>query len=205
MVFAMNQHPRPLTLLRRVSMTTYIIPPTVLYILQHSITGLKYFGQTTQDIRKYKGSGKYWKLHIKKWGPEHVVIRYVSKPYTDSDTISKRALAFSIRHNIVTSDKWANLILENGLDGAVKGHPVSDATKKKTSDTLTGVSHSDAHIRKRVDARRCVPQSDDHIQKRVNALTGGTLIRVECPHCGKIGGVNGMKRYHFDHCKMKPL
>ena len=23
---------------------------------------------------------------------------------------------------------------------------------------------------------------------------------VECPHCGKIGGVNAMKRYHFDKC-----
>ena len=24
---------------------------------------------------------------------------------------------------------------------------------------------------------------------------------VECPHCHKVGGVNGMTRFHFDNCK----
>lgn len=24
---------------------------------------------------------------------------------------------------------------------------------------------------------------------------------VECPHCGKRGGINNMNRYHFDKCK----
>jgi len=27
-------------------------------------------------------------------------------------------------------------------------------------------------------------------------------IQVECPHCGKRGDVSGMKRYHFDRCKI---
>jgi hypothetical protein len=30
--------------------------------------GLKYLGQTIQDPFKYKGSGKYWKNHIKIYG-----------------------------------------------------------------------------------------------------------------------------------------
>lgn len=25
----------------------------------------------------------------------------------------------------------------------------------------------------------------------------------ECPHCGKIGALNGLRRYHFDNCKFK--
>lgn len=29
----------------------------------------------------------------------------------------------------------------------------------------------------------------------------GPQIRVSCSHCQKVGGVSGMKRYHFDNCK----
>jgi len=28
-------------------------------------------------------------------------------------------------------------------------------------------------------------------------------IKIECPHCGKVGGSNIMKRWHFDRCKWK--
>ena len=30
-----------------------------------------------------------------------------------------------------------------------------------------------------------------------------TNIKYTCPHCGKIGNGNGMKRWHFDRCKEK--
>ena len=97
-------------------MTTYSIPPTVLYILQHSVTGLKYFGKTTQDIRKYKGSGIHWLRHCKKH-PGKIKTIWVSDPYIDSDAIVSFALAFSKEHNIVESKDWANIIPENGLSG----------------------------------------------------------------------------------------
>jgi hypothetical protein len=56
------------------STTTYQeITPTYLYIKQHSITGLKYFGKTTKsNPYKYNGSGKYWIRHINKNGKEHI-------------------------------------------------------------------------------------------------------------------------------------
>jgi hypothetical protein len=100
------------------SMTTYIIPPTVLYIKQHSITKKKYFGKTTaKDPYKYKGSGPYWQKHIKKHGKEHVITTQVFGPFTNSIAISEFALAFSSYNNIVKSKDWANQIPENGLDG----------------------------------------------------------------------------------------
>ena len=40
-----------------------------LYVKTHRVTGLKYFGKTIQDdVHHYKGSGKYWRLHLKKHG-----------------------------------------------------------------------------------------------------------------------------------------
>lgn len=43
-----------------------------LYVKQHSITGLKYFGKTVRDPNTYFGSGTYWNRHIDKHGREHV-------------------------------------------------------------------------------------------------------------------------------------
>ena len=50
--------------------------PTYLYIKQHKITKLKYFGKTTKDPNKYLGSGKHWIRHIKKHGLEIDTIWY---------------------------------------------------------------------------------------------------------------------------------
>jgi hypothetical protein len=112
-------------------MTTYI-NPTVLYIKQHSITGLKYFGKTTKkDPYKYKGSGADWTLHLKKHGSEHVITTIVFGPCIDKDTIVEFALAFSKEHNIVESKDWANIKPENGLDGGVPG--VSSPNKGRPS------------------------------------------------------------------------
>jgi hypothetical protein len=35
------------------------------------------------------------------------------------------------------------------------------------------------------------------------ALLGKKQKISECPHCGSLGGINSMKRYHFDNCKYK--
>lgn len=93
---------------------TYI--PTYLYIKQHAITGLKYFGKTINDPLKYKGSGLYWKQHIKKHGKEHVITIWFKLFKTQAELI-EYAKNFSTQHNIVESNDWANLIPENGING----------------------------------------------------------------------------------------
>jgi hypothetical protein len=93
---------------------------TYLYIKQHSVTGLKYFGKTTKDDPvQYLGSGKYWKRHIKKHGEEFVETIWYEL-FTSVDSLVKYAKEFSCENNIVESDEWANLKLENGLDGGME-------------------------------------------------------------------------------------
>jgi hypothetical protein len=135
-------------------MTIYTpITPTYLYIKQHSITGLKYFGKTTRDPYKYPGSGKHWTRHIKKHGKEHIVTLWVSELYHDT-SIKEHAIHFSCENNIVESIEWANLILENGLDGGtigakhssetlakMRGRTRSDETKAKMSNAQKNRSH----------------------------------------------------------------
>jgi len=100
--------------------------PTWLYIKQHNQTGLKYFGKTSkEDPEKYLGSGIYWLKHLAAHGTD------ISTPwaqlFTDRQSLITFALTFSEENNIVKSREWANMIVENGLDGRPKGIP---STKK---------------------------------------------------------------------------
>ena len=92
---------------------------TYLYIKQHEITGLKYFGKTTKNPETYLGSGKYWKKHIKKYGQNFVKTIWYQL-FIDKNELIQYALDFSKRNNIVNSKEWANLKEENGLDGGMK-------------------------------------------------------------------------------------
>jgi hypothetical protein len=94
------------------------ITPTYLYIKQHSVTGLKYFGKTTKsNPYKYLGSGKHWLRHIKKHGIQFVETIWLSEPYTNKELLTEFALFISEEYNIVESKEWANLIPENGING----------------------------------------------------------------------------------------
>lgn len=89
--------------------------PTYLYIKTHNVTGLKYFGKTTSNRKRYRGSGHYWVNHIKKHGYD--VTTEIIGYFTDQDECVNFAIDFSIKNNVVESSLWANEKIENGLDG----------------------------------------------------------------------------------------
>jgi hypothetical protein len=86
-----------------------------LYHKRHKITGLNYFGKTSQDPFSYGGSGRYWQDHLKIHGDDVETIRVWS--FTELEECVEFALSFSKENNIVESSDWANLRPENGLDG----------------------------------------------------------------------------------------
>lgn len=93
-----------------------LLAPTRLYIKQCPHCGIKYFGKSKRiDVEKYTGSGTHWKKHLDKHGVEPIHL-WNSDWYHDT-SISRFALKFSRINKIVSSNKWANLIEENGLDG----------------------------------------------------------------------------------------
>ena len=109
----------------------------ILYIKTHKKTGLKYFGKTTKkDPHKYTGSGKYWLNHIKKHGKD--IDTEIIGNFIFEDECAKFALRFSIENNIISSKEWANLRLENGLDGAPVGNSFSLETIEKMRNSKIG-------------------------------------------------------------------
>jgi hypothetical protein len=178
------------------------ITPTYLYIKQHSITKKKYFGKTTKtNPYTYNGSGTYWLKHINKHGKEHIVTLWVSDLYYDTSII-EIALQFSADNDIVKSKEWANQIPENGLHGgSVKDRKCTDETKAKMSD-----SHKNKRLTEETKAKLRKPKSEEHkanLRKpKSQSPKRKPHPQITCPHCGKTGGANNMKRYHFDNCKL---
>lgn len=109
---------------------------TYLYIKTHNITGLKYFGKTTRNPNQYRGSGKYWLNHLRKHG--NFVTTEILGEFLDNQLLTETALLFSVNNDIANSTEWANLINENGFDGAPIGNIVSEETKTKISKKLLG-------------------------------------------------------------------
>ena len=161
--------------------------PTYLYIKQHKVTGLKYFGKTTNDPLRYCGSGAVWKNHINYHGREHVETIWYQL-FNDIDECRNYALKFSEDNNIVESKDWANLIVEDGLwlkpetrkkmseaklgkPGHRKGAKHSDEAKEKNRQAHLGRKHSE-------ESKRLISQNSRHDQseetkeKIRNTLTG---------------------------------
>lgn len=70
-------------------------------------------------------------------------------------------------------------------DRLLSNNPMKDpSAANKVSNALTGKN-----------------KADRHKQKISESMKGMKRPRTTCPHCGKEGGANAMKRFHFENCK----
>jgi hypothetical protein len=94
---------------------------TALYVKTHNITGFKYFGKTSRldKIHTYRGSGIHWRRHLKVHGNDYTT--ELLGIWQDSERLTKFAVKFCLENDVVKSKKWANMVLEEGLQGASNG------------------------------------------------------------------------------------
>lgn len=111
--------------------------PTWLMVKQHTITGLKYFCKTTKkNPIIYKGSGTRWSNHLKVHGRKVDTVWY--QLFEDRDTLVEFALKFSKDNDIVASDKWANLVPEDGITGWPPGQKHRPESIQKCKENAKG-------------------------------------------------------------------
>jgi hypothetical protein len=145
-----------------------IYHPTYLYIKKHKKTGLKYFGKTTKiNVEQYRGSGKRWKSHLKLHGND-VETMWISEPFYCIESLNEFALFFSEVFDIVNSNEWANLIPENGFDGAPKGIIRTEEYRMKLrgknnpmygkENPFKGKKHTEEQKKKWSEQKRGIPQ-----------------------------------------------
>ena len=89
-----------------------------LMIKTHNVTGLKYLcysKKKLEQLHSYTGSGKFWLEHIKEHGIDiSTEIIFQTEDYQE---FKKFATELSIQLNVVESNSWANLKLEEGDGG----------------------------------------------------------------------------------------
>ncbi len=79
-------------------------------------TGLLYLCQTSRpDPFSYRGSGKRWVYHIKKHNP--TIVTYILGIFFNMEDLREAGLYYSKLYKVVESDKWANLVMEQGSGG----------------------------------------------------------------------------------------
>jgi hypothetical protein len=136
-------------------------------IKTHNKTKLKYLCKcTNRDPYKYKGSGVYWKRHLKDHGSD--ITTEVIFQTEDLNEFNSACLRYSKEFNVKDSDEWANLIEENGLDGGtthtnpywLKGFKHSNESKSKISES---------------SKKKRVPLSENVKQKISDALRGKSI------------------------------
>ena len=172
--------------------------PTYLMVKRHCQTGMKYLCKTTRaNPIRYLGSGRHWRRHLKQHGK--LVETIWCKLYEDRDELINTAMYLSGHYDVVNSKEWANEIPEDGLQGGQNRglpSPMKGKRNPKVSVALTGRSRPDHSAL--MKGRK---QTAEHVQKRtVNSKEKGS-----CPHCGMVGQLVAMKRWHYDKCKERKI
>lgn len=90
-----------------------------LMIKTHRKTRLKYLCKKSTNNREscftYLGSGKYWKYHIRKHGPD-IETSIIEECGTKEELIQK-GIEWSKKLNVIESNEFANLVIERGDGG----------------------------------------------------------------------------------------
>ena len=149
---------------------------TYLYVKRHAKTGMMYFGKTSKkDPYTYNGSGVLWKRHIKKHGEE--IETLWTEEFEDQDLLKEFAVLFSELHNIVDSPKWANLIVENGIDGWTFGSKRSEETRLKMSLSAKNKSPMSDETRKKL-SEIAMGHNRKHSQETKDKLSKANVGKV---------------------------
>lgn len=173
--------------------------PTILYIKQHSKTGLLYFGKTCKhDPYEYLGSGRHWMKHITTHGRKFVITLWVSDTFMDKNDLIEFAEFFSDFFDIVKNRKWSNQRPENGIDGAPFGNEVTVETREKISKTNTILFNDPDWKNKNQKSRK---QQGITMSKIRNSNEWQLKQYKECPQCGKTFDPANYKRWHDNKCK----
>lgn len=199
------------------------------YQVKHRETGEFYIGSkyaigaTPENTKEYLGTSK---------GKSARCIRYRYLVLNEKHLLDKiilgvfdtkqDALAYEIEmHNKLfndplclngakqTSNKFSASFI--GKEHPFFGKVHLDEAKQKMRLTKLGKkrgSHSLDHIEKIRLAQVGRKFTEEHKAKLKLAKIGEKRIKnkiVTCPHCNKQGGSTGMKRYHFDNCKIRNI
>ena len=180
----------------------------IIYKITNILNGKFYYGvHSTENIDDgYMGSGKILKIAISKYGIENFKKEIIC-------FFDERNEALLYEKSIVTEELLKNPLCYNAVLGG--GSPPTRTGKISPSTLLTGDQRTEKQKKAaEKHSQRMKNKSPwnkglkgkqigwNKNKKHINGNKHTKLTHI-CPHCGKQGNGNSMKRWHFDNCKTK--
>jgi group I intron endonuclease len=106
----------------------------------------KYIGKDVKNKKSYLGSGVVLAKAIKKYGKDNF-IKIVLEKCSNKQHLEEREKWWINFFDAVKSKDFYNM-LDGGTGGAVVGHIISEETKKKIKNSLTGKKRPEAVVKK---------------------------------------------------------
>lgn len=101
----------------------------------------------------------------------------------------------------VTSEETKQKI--SSKQKGVKRRPLSDAEKDIKREKSKSFWDSCDEEERKTKCRTKNPENEAIRRKKISENLKKPKETTVCPHCGKIGGIGAMKRYHLDNYKFK--
>ena len=187
-----------------------------IYKTTNLLSGKYYIGMhSTNNLKDgYMGSGDLIRKSIKKHGKENHKFEILEFCNSREELISKEKEVV----NLQEIAKKECLNLKVGGNSWPLNMERTPQTKQKISDSTKGKSYEERYgeekarelkeLRQQKQKEIWTSRSDKElkkIKKNISKANKGTKRNhpdVDCPHCGKIGKVGVMSRWHFDKCKV---
>jgi len=178
-----------------------------LMIKKHNKTGLKYLCQTRRkDPYLYSGSGSYWKMHLESHGYD--ISTEILGTYENKKTLNEAGVYYSNLFNVVDSEGWANLRVENGdggdtskTDGYINGMKNRRSYSGTDNPNYGKVGSWAGKIGPQLNKTWYNDGTKELLtHKRPDGWINGRLT-FTCAHCGKVTNIVNYKRWHNDNCK----
>ena len=178
-----------------------------LMVKKHNVTNLKYLCQTRRkEPYLYSGSGKYWLQHLEKHGYD--ISTEILGTFETKQSLQEAGKYYSELFNIVASDDWANLRIEDGDGGDSSKTPQyiagmssrrSYAGKENTNYGKVGAMSG--RIGTMLNKIWCNNGCEEHLcDVKPSGWVAGRL-KVVCEHCNIKTSSMNYKRWHGGKCK----
>jgi hypothetical protein len=178
----------------------------------------------------YMGSGKAIQAAIIKYGVEHFHKEILETFYTSEEMYEREKQIvneeFLLRDDVYNIQRGGHggfeYLIRSGLiwrggakteeaklrqaaglinyfqsDEVRKTHALASSTRLKENNPMKDPLIADK-VSKALTGKI---KSENHKENISSSMRGLKRPQITCTHCGKSGGNNAMKRYHFDNCK----
>lgn len=176
-----------------------------IYITTNLINNKQYIGQKTSKVflkEKYLGSGIYLLRAINKYGKENFKVELLEE-CNSIEELDRQEIYWIKYYDAANSNNFYNL-QSGGQKQRGSGYKVSEETKRKISNSITGRKLSEETKRKMSKVRKGKHHKPFSEETKKKISDSNKLFYKNNPERKQVGNKNGMYGKHIP-CKTKKL